>query len=365
MAAPRPAARHPRPAHPAHAPEGGAARLGHLRTDPAGLRKTSSRSTRARSTRRCIASNTRDGSRPSGRCRSSAGARSTTASPRRGAEAAGRRDAGVGTHVERDRPRDAAGVGDAMTIRDLKLRLRALLSARPGRTGPARRALLPHRVRDAGSGSTEGMPPDEARARAQARFGSVAVMADECRDERGTAFVDNTLRDVQFACAVLQARAAGRLTIVATVAIGLGVVAVLFTILNTFLFRVDAVPDIGAMYAVERAAQANDRRAVHPRQFEALRRETVSSPTPMPLCPTSSLRVDGRTMAVTLVSGNASRSSASLRDGARPRARRRRAGGTPGAGAERQGAGTATSIATRTCWDGPCSSAARPSRSSA
>ena len=39
-------------------------------------------------------------------------------------------------------------------------------------------------------------------------------------------------------------------TIVATVAIGLGVVAALFTILNTFLFHVDAVPDVEEIYAV-------------------------------------------------------------------------------------------------------------------
>jgi len=46
-------------------------------------------------------------------------------------------------------------------------------------------------------------------------------------------------------------------TIVATVAIGLGVVAVLFTILNTFLFRVDTVPDVATMYAIERPRRAN------------------------------------------------------------------------------------------------------------
>ena len=34
---------------------------------------------------------------------------------------------------------------------------------------------------------------------------------------------------------------------VVTVAIGLGVVAVLFTVLNTLIFRVDNVPDISQM----------------------------------------------------------------------------------------------------------------------
>ena len=65
-----------------------------------------------------------------------------------------------------------------------------------------------------------------------------------------TAFVDPTIRDVRFALRSFRRAPLAAFTIVATVAIGLGVVAVLFTILNTFLFRVDTVPDISEMYAV-------------------------------------------------------------------------------------------------------------------
>ena len=39
-------------------------------------------------------------------------------------------------------------------------------------------------------------------------------------------------------------------TIVATVGLGLGLVAVAFTVLNALLFRVDAVPDVHEMFAV-------------------------------------------------------------------------------------------------------------------
>jgi hypothetical protein len=60
-----------------------------------------------------------------------------------------------------------------------------------------------------------------------------------------------------------------------TVAIGLGVVAVLYTILNTLLFRRDSVPDITRIYAVERPRQANGSPTLFtPPQFEALRSET-------------------------------------------------------------------------------------------
>ena len=90
-----------------------------------------------------------------------------------------------------------------------------------------------------------------------------------------------------------------------TVAIGLGVVAVLFTILNTFLFRVDQVPDISAMYAVERPRLANgDRSPLTRPRFEALRTETSVFTDAYARVPDIDLRVDGRMMAVTLVTGN-------------------------------------------------------------
>ena len=90
-----------------------------------------------------------------------------------------------------------------------------------------------------------------------------------------------------------------------TVAIGLGVVAVLFTILNTFLFRVDTVPHISEMYAVARQGPANDERSQFTRpQFEALRRETSVFTDAYAALSDIDLRVDGRMMAVTLVTGN-------------------------------------------------------------
>src|SRR5215210_6703031 len=120
----------------------------------------------------------------------------------------------------------------------------------------------------------EGIEPGRARSTAKARFGSTTVAADACRDERGTAFVDNTIRDVQYAMRTLRRGPLAAITIVVTVAIGLGVVGVLFTILNRFLFRVDTVPDISAIYGVERPAATSDRPNLTRPQFEALRKET-------------------------------------------------------------------------------------------
>ncbi len=191
-----------------------------------------------------------------------------------------------------------------MGLRDLKLRLRALMA--PGRVErDLHDELSFHIEREARKLIDQGMRPDQARAKARARFGSTAVVADACRDARGTAFVDNTSRDVRFALRSFRRAPLAAFTIVATVAIGLGVVAVLFTILNTFLFRVDAVPDVTEMYTVERPRLANGEMSPFtPPAFDALRRETSVFTDAYAAVPGVDLRVDGRMMALTLVTGN-------------------------------------------------------------
>ena len=191
-----------------------------------------------------------------------------------------------------------------MNLRDLVLRLRALV--RPDRVErDLRDELAFHLEREAHELIGEGLSPNQARDVAQARFGSSTLAADECRDERGTAFIDNTIRDVQYAVRSFRRAPLAALTIVVTVAIGLGVVAVLYTILNTLLFRRDAVPDITRIYAVERPRQANGSRTLFtPPQFEALRSETSVFTDAYATLTEIDLRVDGRVMAVNLVSAS-------------------------------------------------------------
>jgi predicted permease len=206
----------------------------------------------------------------------------------------------MGAHGNRHRPRDEI----RMTLNDLKLRVRALL--RPNRVEQElAEELAFHVEREARKLIDEGMTPAEAYQRAQARFGSTALAADRCRDERGTAVIDNTIRDVQYAWRAFAKAPLAALTIVATVAIGLGVVAVLFTVLNALIFRVDQVPDIGEMYSVERTELANgDGSPLTRPMFEAMRADTTVFADAYATVPNIVLYVDGRRMAVALVTGN-------------------------------------------------------------
>jgi putative ABC transport system permease protein len=192
-----------------------------------------------------------------------------------------------------------------MTLNDLKLRARALL--RPHRVEQELdEELAFHIEREARKLIDEGLTPAEARQRAQAHFGSTALAADRCRDERGTAVIDNTIRDVQYALRAFAKAPLAAFTIVVTVALGLGLVAVLFTVLNALLFRVDQVPDIGEMYQVQRTqlADGGDASLLTGPMFDAMRADTHVFTDAYATVPEIDLHVDGRRMAVTLVTGN-------------------------------------------------------------
>jgi predicted permease len=191
-----------------------------------------------------------------------------------------------------------------MTLNELKLRARALL--RPNRVEQELdEELAFHIEREARKLIDEGMTPAEARQRAQAHFGPTALAADRCRDERGTAVIDNTIRDVQYAWRAFAKAPLAAVTIVVTVALGLGLVAVVFTVLNALIFRVDQVPDIGEMYAVERTQAADDGPSLLTRPlFDAMRADTHVFTDAYATVPGIDLHVDGRRMAVTLVTGN-------------------------------------------------------------
>ena len=116
----------------------------------------------------------------------------------------------------------------------------------------------------------EGMTGAEARAKALARFGPVPLAADECRDARGTAFVDHTVRDILYALRTFKRAPLVAFTIVSTVALGLALVAVAFTMLNALLFQRRS--GAGRARDVRGGAAANLRRRARAFHARAIRR---------------------------------------------------------------------------------------------
>ena len=128
---------------------------------------------------------------------------------------------------------------------------------------------------------------------------------DDLRGSRSTTFVENSLRDILYAVRGFKRAPLVAITVVATVALGLGLVTVAFTLLNMFLFRVDQVPDVHEMYAVERPRTSDGERPPFTRaEFDALRRETNVFTDVFAQVSDIDSRVDGRTIFGTFVTGN-------------------------------------------------------------
>jgi predicted permease len=186
----------------------------------------------------------------------------------------------------------------------LQSRLRSLFF-RDRRESDLREELQFHLERETQKHVADGISTAEARTRAMARFGSVTVAADACRDARGTALLDSLVRDVRYAGRSFRRAPLVALTIVTTVGLGLGLVAVVFTLLNAFIFRVDEVRNPHELFAVERQPSANAKPESFTRpHYEALVRETAVFSDSFAMTPEIDRWIDGQRMEGPLVTGN-------------------------------------------------------------
>jgi predicted permease len=127
---------------------------------------------------------------------------------------------------------------------------------------------------------------------------------DESRETRGTSLVDDTVRDISYALRTFRRAPLVALTIVFTVALGLGLVAVAFTVLNALLFRVDAVPDVHEMFAVRPQPSGGEREPFTRAQLDALRSDTDVFTDAYGEQADVDSRIDGRLTFGTFVTGN-------------------------------------------------------------
>jgi predicted permease len=191
-----------------------------------------------------------------------------------------------------------------LNLRDLRLRARALFAPRRAERD-LDDELAFHLEQETRKLVDGGMTAAEGRATALARFGSIAAVADDCRDARGTAFVDATIRDIVYALRGFSRAPLVTLAIVSTVALGLGLVAVVFSFLNAFLFRVDQVPTVDDMFALERPQTSGDERGSFTRaHLDAIRRDTNVFSDAYAELSGIDFPVDGRTVSFTLTTGN-------------------------------------------------------------
>ena len=121
-------------------------------------------------------------------------------------------------------------------LSDIRYRLRALCSR-----GSVERELDAelrfHIEREAEKYERHGMSREAALRRARLEFGGVEQMKEASRDVRGTARLESIGRDLRYAMRSLKSRPAFTLTVIATLALGIGANTAIFTLVDALLLR--------------------------------------------------------------------------------------------------------------------------------
>ncbi len=185
---------------------------------------------------------------------------------------------------------------------DLKLRLRALVS-RDRVERELDDELRFHLEMQTRKNVAAGMNELDAGREARIQFGAGDSVAEECRDQRRVGLVETLWQDIRYALRGFRQTPLFALTVVATIALGLGWNTAAFTLFNAYVLRPIAVPDPYSLYGMRWQdatgpalpftwLQAQELQANHPAFSEAAIIERQNS------------RMNGRHGSGLLVSGN-------------------------------------------------------------
>src|SRR5205085_395685 len=121
-------------------------------------------------------------------------------------------------------------------LHDIRYRLRALFS-RASVEHELDAELCFHIEREAEKYERQGVSHQAALRRARLEFGGVEQMKEASRDVRGTVRLESIVRDLRYAIRSLKSRPAFTLTVITTLALGIGANAAIFTLVDALLLR--------------------------------------------------------------------------------------------------------------------------------
>jgi predicted permease len=138
-------------------------------------------------------------------------------------------------------------------LSDLLFRLRSLLR-RNTVDRELDEELRFHFEREVDKYMRSGLTREDATRRARLVFGGFDEVKDDCRDARGVLVIENLARDVRYATRQIRKSKSFAATAVLALALGIGVNACVFSMLNALVLHPLKLPDADELYAIERAS---------------------------------------------------------------------------------------------------------------
>ncbi|HEX4810839.1 MAG TPA: ABC transporter permease [Bryobacteraceae bacterium] len=123
--------------------------------------------------------------------------------------------------------------------------------------------------KQAAAGASDG----ESARLARIRFGGLEQIKEECRTTRGTQLIETVLQDVRYALKGFRRTPAFVLTVIGTIALGIGLNTALFTIFNAYVLRPLAIRDPYSLYSFTWINHAGQGHAFSWREFESFQKK--------------------------------------------------------------------------------------------
>ncbi|MEO8369612.1 MAG: ADOP family duplicated permease [Candidatus Solibacter sp.] len=190
-----------------------------------------------------------------------------------------------------------------MTWKDLRLRLRALLFQRRVED-ELDEELRFHIEMETRKNVQRGMPPAEAGRKVGVDFGGFPQVKEACREMRGLRLIETTLQDLRYAFSGFRRTPGFALTVIGTIALGLGLNTTLFTIFNAYVLQPLSVNDPYRLYQFTWANRAQEGHRFSWGEFRDFERQNPAFSEVVAFNRVSFARVEGHLMLGQMVTGN-------------------------------------------------------------